>query len=57
MQKISSIHPFILAIQQTLEPHDLKGASSTFDHAHPIIISYPDLYHHAKTQFIPLIPL
>ena len=42
MQKISSIHPFILAIQQISESYDLKGATQTFDHAHPIIISYPE---------------
>ena len=42
MEKISSIHPFILATQQILESHDLKGVTHTFDHAHPIIISYPE---------------
>ena len=32
MQKISSIHLFILAIQQILESNDVKGATQTFDH-------------------------
>ena len=28
-------------IHQILEPHNLKGATSTFDHASPVTISYP----------------
>ena len=40
MHKISSIHLIILAIQQILKSHDLRGASATSDHAHPTIISY-----------------
>ena len=37
MQKISSIHPFIVAIQQILESHDLEVATPTFDHVNPTI--------------------
>ena len=37
MQKISSFHPFIIAIQQMLECHDLKLATPTFDYANPTI--------------------
>ena len=42
MQKISSIYPFIHTIQQILESHDWKGATPTFDYAHPIISSFPE---------------
>ena len=37
LQKISSIHLFILEIQQIIESRDLKG-HTLFDHAHPITI-------------------
>ena len=40
-KKISSVLVFILAKQQVLESHDLR-ATPTFDHVHPVIISYPE---------------
>ena len=46
MQKISSIHPFIVAVQQILESHDWKGVAPTFYHANPIISYILDLYHY-----------
>ena len=39
---ISSVHPFILVIQQVLVSHNLKGVTPSFDHAHQIIISFPE---------------
>ena len=57
IQKISSIHPFILAIQQILEYHDLKGATPNFNNAYPIIIIYPKFVSPFKKSVIPLIPL
>ena len=48
MHKVCSIHPIILAIQQILESHDLKGASATFDHAYPIIICYSEIVSPCK---------
>ena len=42
MQNISSIHPFVLVIQQILKSHGLKGATPIFDHVYQIIISYAE---------------
>ena len=46
MYIISSVHLIILAIQQM--SHDLKRVSETFDHAHPIFISYCELVSPSK---------
>ena len=43
MQKNWLNSSFFLLIQQIFMFHDLKGATLTFDHAHPIIISYPEV--------------
>ena len=53
VQKLSSIHRFILEIKQIFESQDLKGHSNMWPCAY---IKYLDtMYKHAKNQLILLI--